>query len=176
MKKIVLLSSLVVAVQLAVGMIADAQQSDVTQPVLDPVYDPAYKGETYSALGGPLLIQVSDGFFRKTASYPRGETLAQGMFLFVVVNIFNNSDRPLQIPVFTLEDSRGKNYVTAIRARRSSKAILAGESLDPGVGKDGYLIFDVPSLTEFDSLPRVYKLLIANSRHTLEVNVYKKAE
>jgi len=176
MKKIVLLSSLAVAAQLVVGVIAEAQPPPRTQPVLDPVYDPAYKGKTSSDLGGPFLIQVSDSFFRKTASYPNGETLAQGMFLFVVVNIFNNSDRPLQIPVFTLEDSRGKNYVTAIRARRSSKAILAGELLNPGVGKDGYLIFDVPSLTEFESLPRVYKLLITNSRHTIEVYAYKKAE
>ena len=137
---------------------------------------PRIKGKTYSAPGGPFLIQVSDSFFRKTASYAQGETLAQGMFLFVGVNIFNNSDHPLQIPVFTLKDSRGKNYVTAIRARRSSKAILVGELLNPGVGKDGYLIFDVPSLTEFDSLPLVYKLLIANSRHTIEVNVFKKAD
>ena len=176
MNKAALLSILIVVVLLAGGVMAEAQQPTWTQPVLDPVFDPAYKGKTYSTLGGPFLIQVSDSFFRKTASYPRGETLAQDTFLFVDVNIFNNSDRPLQIPVFTLQDSRGRNYLTAIRARRSSKAILAGDSLNPGVGKDGYLIFDVPSLAEFDSLPLIYKLLIANSRHTIEVNVYKKAE
>jgi len=53
---------------------------------------------------------------------------------------------------------------------------LAGESLNPGVGKDGYLIFDVPSLSGFDSLPLRYKLLIANSRHTIRINVHKKEE
>ena len=66
--------------------------------------------------------------------------------------------------------------MTAIRARRSSKAILAGESLNPGVGKDGYLIFDVPLLSGSISLPLRYKLLIANSRHSIDVTVYKKEE
>ena len=167
---------LVVAVLLVGGVMAEAQQPAGTQPVLDPVYDPAYKGITHSARGGPFLIQVNDSYFRKTASYPRGETLASGTFLFVDIDIFNNSDRPLQIPVFTLQDSRGRAYLTAIRARRSNKAILAGESLNPGVSKDGYLIFDVPSLSGVDSLPVRYKLLIANSRHAIEVNVYKKEE
>jgi hypothetical protein len=176
MKKAALLSTLVVVVQLAVGVIAEAQQPARTRPDLDPVYDPAYKGTTHPALGGPFLIQVNDSFFRQTASYPRGETLADDTFLFVDINIFNNSDRPLQIPVFTLQDSRERTYLTAIRARRSTKAILSGESLNPGVGKGGYLIFDVPALSGFDSLSLRYKLLIANSQHTLEVNVYKKNE
>lgn len=176
MKRTALLSILVVVVRLAGGVMAEAQQPSRSRTVLDPVYDPAYKGATHSALGGPFLIQVNDSFFRKSASYPRGETLAQGTFLFIDINIFNNSDRPLQIPVFTLQDSRGRTYLTAIRARRSSKAILAGESLNPGVGKDGYLIFDVPSLSGFDSLPLRYKLLIANSRHTIRINVHKKEE
>ena len=176
MKKSALLSTLVIVVRLAVGVIAEAQQPSRTRPDLDPVYDPAYKGTTHPALGGPFLIQVTDSFFRQTASYPRGETLADGTFLFVDVNIFNNSDRPHQIPVFTLQDSRGRIYLTAIRARRSNKAILAGESLNPGVGKDGYLIFDVPSLSGFDSLPLRYKLLIVNSRHTIGVSVYKEEE
>ena len=176
MKQAALLSTLVIVVQLGVGVIVEAQQPSRTRPVLDPVYDPAYKGTTHSALGGPFLIQVNNSFFRQTASYPRGETMADGTFLFVDINIFNNSDRPLQIPHFTLQDSRGRTYLTAIRARRSSKAILAGESLNPGVGKSGYLIFDVPSLSGFDSLPLRYKLLIANSRHTIDVNVYKKEE
>mgnify|MGYP001351483155 CR=1 FL=1 len=176
MEKTRLLSTLVVVVQLAVGVIADAQQPSRIQAVLDPVFDPAYKGTTHSALGGPFLIQIHDSFFRQTASYSRGETMADGTFVFVVIDIFNNSDRPLQIPRFTLQDSRGKTYSTAIRARRSSKTILEDESLNPGIGKDGYLIFDVPSISSFDSLPLRYKLLIANSRHTLDVNVFKKEE
>jgi hypothetical protein len=176
MKTAALLSTLVVVVQLTFGLIAEAQQPARTLPVLDPVYDPAYKGVTYPTLGGPFLIQVNDGFFRQTASYPRGETMADGRFLFVDVSLFNNSDRARQIPHFTLQDSRGKSYLTAIRARRSSKAILAGELLSPGVSKEGYLIFDVPALSAFDSLPLRYKLLIANSRYNVDVNVYKKED
>ena len=176
MKKAALLSILVAVGLLAGGVMAKAQQPAGTQPVLDPVYDPAYKGTTNSSGGGPFLIQVRDSFFRGTASYARGETLAAGTFLFVHINMFNNSKRPLQIPVFILQDSRGITYLTAIRARRSTKAILAGESLNPGLSKDGYLIFDAPSFSEVDSLPLRYKLLIANSRHTIEVNVYKKEE
>jgi hypothetical protein len=102
--------------------------------------------------------------------------MAQGTFLFVDVTIFNNSDRTLQIPRFTLQDFRGTTYLTAIRARRSSKAILGGESLNPGVDKRGYLIFDIPSRFGSDSLPLRYKLLIANSRHSIEINVYKKEQ
>ena len=176
MKKAALLSTLIVVVQLVFGVIAEAQQPSRTRPDLDSVYDSAYKGTTYPALGGPFLIQVNDGFFRQTASYPRGETVADGKFLFVDVSIFNNSDRLLQIPHFTLQDSRGKSYLTAIRARRSSKAILAGELLNPGVSKDGYLIFDVPAISGFDPLPLRYKLLVANSRYNVDINVHKKEE
>jgi hypothetical protein len=176
MKRAALLSPLALLLLLGVEVVVDAQQPSRTLLVLDAVFDPAYKGSTYPVLGGPFLIQVSDSFFRETASYPRGETMAQGTFLFVDIEIFNNSDRPLQIPVFTLQDSRGRIYLTAIRARRSRKAILAGESLNPGVSKDGYLIFDVPSISSFDSLPMRYKLLIANSRQTIDVNVFKKEE
>ena len=131
MKKVVRLAILLVVVHLAIITVVDAEQSSQTRTDLDPVYDPAYKGATYSDLGGPFLIQVNDSFFRQTASYPRGETMADGMFLFVDIKIFNNSDRALQIPHFTLQDPRGGIYPTAIRARRSNKAILAGESLDP---------------------------------------------
>jgi hypothetical protein len=174
MKKAVLLSILVFVVSLAGGVVAETQQPARTQAFLDPIYDPAHKGKTYSALGGPFLIQVNDAFFRQSASYPRGETLAQGTFLFVDINIINNSDGPLQIPDFILEDSRGTKYLTAIRARRSGNALLRGESLNPGVDKRGYLIFDVPSLSGFESFPLRYKLLIDNSPHTIDVNVYKK--
>ena len=176
MKRAALLSTLVLLLRLDVEAIVDAQPPSRTLPVLDAVFDPAYKGSTYPVLGGPFLIQVRDSFFRKTATYPRGETMAQGTFLFVDIEIFNNSDRPLQIPVFTLQDSRKRTYLTAIRARRSRKAILAGESLNPGIGKDGYLIFDVPSIFSFDSLAMRYKLLIANSRHAIDFNVFKKEE
>jgi len=176
MKKAVPLAILLVVVHLAIITVLHAEQSSQTRTDLDPVYDPAYKGTTYSDLGGPFLIQVNDSFFRQTASYPRGKTLADGMFLFVDVKIFNNSDRSLQIPRFTLQDPRGRIYPTAIRARRSNKAILGGESLNPGASKRGYLIFDVPSLSGLESFPLRYKLLIANSRHTIDVNVYRKVE
>jgi hypothetical protein len=172
MKKVVPLAILLVVVHLATITVLHAEQSSQTRTDLDPVYDPAYKGTTYSDLGGPFLIQVNDSFFRQTASYPRGETMADGMFLFVDIKIFNNSHRALQIPHFTLQDPRGGIYPTAIRARRSNKAILAGESLDPGVAKDGYLIFDVPSVSGPDSLPLQYKLLIANSRYTINFKAH----
>ena len=176
MKKAAPLSILVVVVWLADGVMAEAQQPSQPRSVLDPIYDPVYKGTTHSALGGPFLIQVNDSFFRQTASYPHGETMADGTFLFIDVNIFNNSDRALQIPRFTLQDSLGRRYLTAIRARRSSKAILGSELLNPGIGKRGYLIFDVPSHSGLESFPLGYKLLIANSPHSIDVHVYKKVE
>jgi len=148
-----------------------AQQPTRNRPVLDPVYDPAYQGTTYLRLGGPFLIDANDSLFRKTGYYP--EIMADGMFLFIETNIFNNSDRPLRIPGFTLEDSRGRTYVTASRARLFSKVIWEGESLNPGVSKRGYLVFDVP-WRGFDPLPIRYKLLIANSRHTIDVSVNKE--
>ena len=123
MKKSVPLAILLVVVHLAIIPVVDAEHSAETRTDLDPVYDPAYKGTTYWDLGGPFLIQVNDSFFRQTASYPRGETMADGMFLFVDIKIFNNSHRTLQIPRFTLQDPRGRTYPTAIRAMRSNKAI-----------------------------------------------------
>ncbi len=153
-----------------------AQQPTRNRPDLDPVYDPAYHGTTYSALGGPFLIKATSSLFRKTGYYPWRESMADGMFLFIETNIFNNSDRPLRIPGFTLEDSRGRTYVTASRARLFNKVIWEGESLNPGLSKDGYLVFDVPWLSGFDPLPLRYKLLIANSRHTIDVSVNKREE
>lgn len=176
MKKVVPLAIVLVVLHLTIITVVHAEQSSQARTDLDPVYDPAYKGTTYSGLGGPFLIQVNDSSFRRTASYPRGETMAEGIFLFVEVKIFNNSPRALQIPRFTLRDPRGTIHLTAIRARRSNKAILGGESLNPGASKRGYLIFDVPSLSGIESFPLRYKLLIANSRHTIDVNVYRKVE
>ena len=155
------------------------QQPSRTRPDLDPVYDPAYKGTTYSGLGGPFLIQVSDSFFRKTEKYPGypgRETMANHMFLFVGIDIFNNSGRPLQIPVFTLQDSQGRTYVGAARARLFSKIIRGGEVLNPGVGRNGYLVFDVPWVSGVDPLPMRYKLLPANSRHIIDLSVYRMKE
>lgn len=174
MKKAALLSTLVVLVQLDSGAITSAPQPSQTLSVSDPIYDAGYNGTAHAAVGEPFLIQVNGGFFRKTAAYPRGETVADGTFLFVDIKLFNNSDRPLQVPRFTLRDSRGTTYLTAIRARRSNKAILAGEWLNPGVGQDGYLIFDVPSLSGSDSLPLQYKLLIDNSPRSIDINVDSK--
>jgi len=151
-------SILFAVMMLVIVVVAEAQPPSWTQP----------------APGGPFLIQVNDVFFRKSAPYPRGESLAEGIFLFVDINIVNNSDSNLQIPRFTLRDSRGINYLTAIRARRSRNAILGGESLHPRVNKRGYLIFDVPSLSGFEAFPLRYKLQIDNSRDTIDVNVYKK--
>jgi hypothetical protein len=175
MTKTALLSILLVLVHLAVGTIVDAQQSSKTRTDLDPVFDPAYKGTTFSDLGGPFLIQVNDSFFRQTASYPRGETMADGTFVFVDVKIFNNADRPLPIPYFTLQDSQGKTYPTAIRARRSRNAILVGEPLNPGVAKAGYLIFDVPRISASDSKPFRYKLAVANSRYSVDFDTIDKS-
>ena len=160
MKNAAVLSILATGILLAAVLVAEAQQPSWTQP----------------ALGGPFLIQVNDAFFRQSAPYPRGETLAEGTFLFVDINILNNSDGNLQIPRFTLQDSRGIKYLTAIRARRSRNAILGGEPLHPKVNKRGYLIFDVPSLSGLESFPLRYKLQIDNSRDMMDVNVYKKVE
>jgi hypothetical protein len=156
--------------------VAPVQQQQASRLALSPVYDRAYAEQTYSDSGAPFLIQVNDIFFRRSASYPRGETVADGTFLFINIDIFNNSDRALQIPRFTLQDFRGNAYLTAIRARRSRNAILGGELLSPGGGKRGYLIFDVPSLSESESLPRRYKLLIADSPQAIDVNVYKTVD
>lgn len=142
----------------------------------DPVYDPRYQGTTYPALGGPFLIDVDDSFFRKTGYYTGRQIMADGTFLFIRINIFNNSDHPLRIPGFTLEDSLGRTYVTASRARLFRNVIWEGESLNPGLSKDGYLVFDVPRLHGFELFPIRYKLLIANSRHSIDVNVYNVKE
>jgi hypothetical protein len=174
MNKAALLSIPIIALHLTVGQILDAQQSPQTRTDLDPVYDPAYKGTAFPDRGGPFLIQVNDSFFRQTASYPRGETLPEGTFVFVEVKIFNNSDRPLRIPYFTLQDSRGRTYPTAIRARRSRNAILVGEPLNSGVAKAGYLIFDVPRISASDSFPFRYKLVVSNSRYSVDFDTINK--
>ena len=72
MKKAVPLAILLVVVDLAIITVVDAEQSSQTRADLYTVYDPAYKGTTYSDLGGPFLIQVNDSFFRQTRILPTG--------------------------------------------------------------------------------------------------------
>jgi hypothetical protein len=148
-------------------------QSDRAEPSLDPVYDPAYEGKTWGALGGPFLIKTTRAFLRKSGYYPWREILADGMFLFIDTSIFNNSDRPLSIPRFGLADSQGKTYATANRASLFKGVLSGGETINPGVNKYGYLIFDVPWTSV---LPIRFTLLIANSKYTIDVNVEKREE
>lgn len=158
MKKFAGSSILIAAVMLIGVVVAEAQSPSWNR----------------TALSSPFLIQINDAFFRQSAPYPRGKTIADGIFLFVDINILNNSDGNLHIPRFTLQDSRGNKFLTAIRARRSHNAIITGESLHPRVNKRGYLIFDVPSLSGLEAFPLRYKLQIENSRATMDVIVYKK--
>ena len=62
----------------------------------------------------------------------------------------NRDDKPRSIPPFELIDEDGREYETSSKAWKVEGCITALDSLNPGVRKDGVIVFDVPRTREYD--------------------------
>lgn len=66
------------------------------------------------------------------------------MFLFVELIVRNDDKKPRSIPPFKLIDENGAEYETSSKAWVVEGSIGVLDSLNPGVKKQGFIIFDVP--------------------------------
>ena len=66
------------------------------------------------------------------------------MFLFVDLTIRNDDKKARSIPPFKLIDENGAEYETTSKGWAVEGAIGVLDSLNPGVQKRGFIIFDVP--------------------------------
>jgi len=67
-----------------------------------------------------------------------------GSFLFIELSVRNNDNEARTIPPFELVDRTGARYETSSNAWRVDGSIGLLESLNPGVSKRGFIVFDVP--------------------------------
>lgn len=65
-------------------------------------------------------------------------------FLFVKLTVRNNDKKARTIPPFKLIDENGAEYDTTSKAWAVKDAIGVLDDLNPGVQKDGIVVFDVP--------------------------------
>ena len=65
-------------------------------------------------------------------------------FLIIRIAIQNNDKQPRTIPLMKLVDENGAEYETSNKSWQVKNSIGLLESLNPGVDKDGVVIFDAP--------------------------------
>jgi hypothetical protein len=69
---------------------------------------------------------------------------ATDSFLFVEVTVVNGDERTRAIPPFKLVDEKGTEYKTTIKSWLAENSIGIIDELNPGAGKTGVIVFDVP--------------------------------
>jgi hypothetical protein len=62
----------------------------------------------------------------------------------VEVTVINKDKKTRTIPPFKLVDDKGNEYKTTIKSWQAENSIGIIEELNPGVGKTGVIVFDVP--------------------------------
>lgn len=65
-------------------------------------------------------------------------------YLFVDLGVVNGAKESYTVPPFSLIDTTGAEYETSSKAWAAEGSIGLLDSLNPGVGKRAYVIFDVP--------------------------------
>lgn len=90
----------------------------------------------YLVKGSVWLSTLSDN--------PYLVTKPDAMFLGVLLIVYNASDKPRSIPPFILVDEDGAEYETSSKAFAMPGTIGSLDSLNPGVQKEGAIVFDVP--------------------------------
>ena len=71
------------------------------------------------------------------------------MFLFVKLTVRNDDKKARSIAPFKLIDENGAEYETSSKAWSVDDSIGVLESLNPGVQKDGVIVFDVPQTHKY---------------------------
>lgn len=69
---------------------------------------------------------------------------ANASWLFVTMTVRNDDRKPRMIPPIQLLDEEGREYQSSGAATMIENSIGVLETLNPGVSKEGYIVFDVP--------------------------------
>lgn len=100
-------------------------------------------GET--AHVGYTSYLVQKAFYRNTLSdNPYMNQAPDASYLFVEITVRNDDKEARTIAPFKLVDESGAKYETTSKAWSVNGSIGVLDSLNPGVQKHGYIVFDVP--------------------------------
>jgi len=124
---------------LAVGSTDDSETGSSSSKV-PPTYnqgDSFQVGYTsYNVIRSVWSLKLSDNQFM--------DDKPDAMFLFVELVVRNNDKKARSIPPFALVDENGAEYETSSKGWALDDVISSLDSLNPGVKKQGIVIFDVP--------------------------------
>jgi hypothetical protein len=82
------------------------------------------------------------------------DTRPDASFLLIDLTVRNDDKKPRTIPLFKLLDENDKEYETTSKAWAVDGSIGVLDSLNPGVSKQGSIVFDVPR-------DHIYKLKVS---------------
>lgn len=68
----------------------------------------------------------------------------KAIYLFIKLLVRNNADEVRTVPPFKLVDEEGETYESSNNAYMLDKAIGPIDQLNPGIEKQGVIVFDVP--------------------------------
>ncbi len=104
-------------------------------------------GQTVSV--GDLCYVVNETWWSdKLSNNPLLNKKPDARFLFIHLSVRNDGNKTKTIPSFKLIDSRGREHGTSDKAWRV-KDVLGSDSLNPGVTKSGYIVFDVDEIEDY---------------------------
>lgn len=116
---------------------AASSQSTKSVATTYKIGDTAHVGYTsYAVWKAFYKNQLSDNQYLNQA--------ADATYLFVDLTVRNDDTKARTIPPFKLIDENGSEYETSSKAWSVDGSIGVLDSLNPGVEKRGYIVFDVP--------------------------------
>jgi Domain of unknown function (DUF4352) len=119
---------------------SDANSSNASKNVTTKIYK---IGET--AHVGYTSYAVWKAFYKKQLSdNPYLNQPPDATYLFVDITVRNDDTKARSIAPFMLVDDKGSEYETSSNAWSVDGSIGVLDSLNPGVQKRGYIVFDVP--------------------------------
>lgn len=110
----------------------------------DPVYkmgeSPAVSGLTYTAEKAIWKSYLVSGPLNHPPS---------AKYLFIKVTVKNDAATPKLVPAFSLTDTAGNRHAVSPQSARLRTFFGTLVTLNPGVTKTGYIVFDVPKSGEY---------------------------
>jgi hypothetical protein len=104
-------------------------------------------GQTVSV--GNMSYTVNEAWWSdKLSNNPLLNKKPDARFLFIRLSVSNDGNKPKDIPSFKLIDSRGREHGTSNKAWRVEDG-LGSDSLNPGVTKSGFIVFDVDEIEDY---------------------------
>ncbi|MEW6234703.1 MAG: DUF4352 domain-containing protein [Candidatus Omnitrophota bacterium] len=119
-------------------------------PTLTPTPAPRYFKEKQDAKIGYMSYYVYRSWWsNRISNNPYLNVKPNAVYLFVEISIRNDDLKARSIPPFNLVDERGAEYEMSHRGMGDNFITTVFESLNPGVARRGFLLFDIPQQNRY---------------------------